>query len=1357
MGADNSLIGKATTAEVGVDGHQVECLLDTGATVSTIQEGLAARLGLKIEPVTNLVRVECANGQSLPYMGYAVADITIRDLKANCCPLLVTPDHSNTRSAPVLLGTNILAELLQNSSTLHSPLPEPLNLVNFCLKERENKLKVNNGSIANLHAKIENRIYLEPRKVVTVPVREASTVSGVPVGHVIIEGRQEYPGLEVSPDLHLLKDFRGDEAVVTLSNTSNSAFLIEPDMAIAQLSPILAGQNFSVQAKEVVLPDLSNAKVTEQDRETLFHLVSAYPDVFSQDDLDLGHYSGVKHEITLEDPRPFKQRYRRIPPHMYAEVADHLQQLYASGVIRPSKSPYSSPIVCGRKKNGKLRMCVDFRLLNTRTKKDNYCLPRIDEILDSLQGAKYFSKLDLKSGYYQIEMEEKDKELTAFTTGPLGFWEHNRLPFGLCNSPATFQRVMEDCFADLNLKVLFIYIDDLIIFSDTIEEHLQRLEMVFERLRLCGLKLASDKCELIQTEISFLGFIVSSEGIKTDPEKVSKVQEWPVPKCAKDLRSFLGFASYYRRFVEGFSVLAKPLTKLLPASNSKEKTLPPWEWGQSQQAAFDTLKHHLCNAPVLAFPDFQKPFRLEIHVDASGEGLGAVLCQDEGGVVRPVAYASRSLTKAEMRYPPHKREFLGLKWGIVDKFNDYLWGAPKFVVKTDNNPLTYVLTSAKLDATGHRWLAALASYNFDIQYVPGKSNGDADGLSRIPVTVNTESIQAVCNAISAPFAECMQIDSDQFDASIDGTAFPHFSPSEIRKAQNEDEVVGVWMTALRQRKPPRLNNMPQPRKHGVMKRNFSKLFLQRGVMYRDTGSCYQLVLPQKLVTVACEALHDDCGHQGVEKTLSLIQRRFFWPGMTVDVADWVENCGRCVRFKSRPHLAPLVGIHTSEPMELVTTDFLKVDESSGGTKYILVITDHFTRFAQAVPTRNMSARTTAEALLGFFKNFGLPRRLHSDQGANFESKVIRELCLLLGVSKSRTTPYHPMGNGACERMNQTLIRMLGTLPDSKKKSWPKHLGMLVLAYNSTPHDATGFSPYFLMFGREARLPIDNQLPRERPLQTVEDVKEALDAAWISAQANSKAAKEKSKQYYDRKVKGACLEPGDRVLVRRCAFDGPHKLKDRWSQEVYLVIDKPNADTPVYKVRPVGGGGTSTLHRNLLLPVQAIRELPQEAAPARKVVVEQHKPVVPPKGSPVASEDEWPDWDTPNDESDSDLEEEANVVYTPKQAHTAPTVESETGTAPSSPRPSSPRPADQETTVPSPASPVRPVPTPRRSTRPRQPTFLQRSDDYVFSATVHSLVSLLNQPGIDNEQLTAAIIQLIVSSVGDNPSVSRGCM
>lgn len=356
----------------------------------------------------------------------------------------------------------------------------------------------------------------------------------------------------------------------------------------------------------------------------------------------------------------------------------------------------------------------------------------MEEIFDSLHGAQFFSTVDMKSGYHQIKVEETHKERTAFTVGSLGFFEYNKMPFGLTNSPATYQRVMQDILGDLNMKICLIYLDDLIIFSETFEQHLERLDLILTRLHEAHLKLVPEKCSFFKPKVKFLGHVVSADGVETDPSKIEKVQKWEVPQNADELCSFLAFAGYYRRYIQDFSQVIRPLADLLPPMSTRKgsrASAVPWRWTGVEQAVFDRIKQLLSSPPVLAYQDFTQPF--ELHVDASARALGAVLYQKQKGLKRVVAYASRALIKAEQNYSAFKLEFLALKWAVTGKFSDYLM-AGHFKVLTDNNPLTHVLSSAKLDATGERWASALAQYSFDIYYRAGLKSADADGMSCYP-------------------------------------------------------------------------------------------------------------------------------------------------------------------------------------------------------------------------------------------------------------------------------------------------------------------------------------------------------------------------------------------------------------------------------------------------------------------------------------------------------------------------------------------------------------------------------------------------------------------------------------------------
>ena len=397
-------------------------------------------------------------------------------------------------------------------------------------------------------------------------------------------------------------------------------------------------------------------------------------------------------------------------------------------------------------------------------------------------------------------------------------------------------------------------------------------------------------------------------------------------------------------------------------------------------------------------------------------------------------------------------------------------------------------------------------------------------------------------------------------------------------------------------------------------------------------------MPRDAVPLIMEFLHNKMGHPGRDRTTSLIAERFYWPRMRNDIQSWIEDCDRCTKFKTPTNQrAELVSIRTSFPLELVCMDYLTIEPCKGGVQNILVMTDHFTKFAVAVPTRNQTAKTTADVFFNHFvMPYGLPMKIHSDQGANFMSKLLQELCCLTGISKSRTTPYHPMGNGITERFNRTLIGMLGTLQPDQKANWKNHIGPLVHAYNSTKHETTGFSPFYLMFGREPNLPIDlvfglNQGQKSTSTSKyIEDLRQRLENAYEIANTAIKNNQGRQKFNYDMKVKGVSLHVGDRVLVKVVSFDGKHKIADKWEDQPYIIKEQPNKDIPVFKVqREDGQGRCKVLHRNLLLPIGSRLPAPVPTPRRSRIRKKKHTDTEP----SVSSDTE----DTNSDFSSSELD------------------------------------------------------------------------------------------------------------------------
>ncbi|KAL7825810.1 hypothetical protein SRHO_G00335480 [Serrasalmus rhombeus] len=1030
-------------------------------------------------------------------------------------------------------------------------------------------------------------------------------------------------GLLVSPCL--LSVVRGT-VYVPVVNVGTTEMLLHPCVQLGSLSLAyvinlpsgveeqrFATATMSSQAVassvQTQLESLDLSMLSEKERSEVVSLLQKFQTVFSAHESDLGCTNLISHDIPLLDEVPVRQRYRRVPPSEYEVVKAHINQLLEAQIIRESSSPYASPIVLVKKKDGSMRMCVDYRQLNSKTRKDAFPLPRIEESLDALSGSRWFSTLDLASGYNQVPVTERDKPKTAFCT-PFGLFEWNRMPFGLCNAPSTFQRLMQRLFGDQQCQSLLLYLDDIVVFSSSVSQHIQRLEVVLDRLQREGLKAKLEKCAFFQQEVSYLGHVISAKGVSTDPAKVEAVAQWRRPQTVSELRSFLGFASYYRRFVEGFAQLAGPLHRLvakLAGTKSKKgsgQTVGE-AWTPECEQSFEALRAKLVSTPVLAYADFSRPFILE--VDASYSGLGAVLSQEQDGRLRPVAYASRGLRPTERNmtnYSSMKLEFLALKWAMTEKFREYLLGH-RCVVFTDNNPLSYLQT-AKLGAMEHRWAAQLAAFNFEIKYRSGRINRNADALSRqyAPGSNWTEQILPG-TVIPASLQQASGLDRVLVTQSL-VSVFPGSSPSDLCQLQGADPVLrDLWHFWKEQRQPTPEERRQLSRPVLALLRQWDRLVEQDGVLFRRVfrpeggEENLQLLLPAALKGDILTSLHQEHGHQGVERTSELVRERCYWPGMASDVKQWCQECERCQVAKdsgSGPH-GFMGHLLASKPNEIVAIDFTILEPAANGLENVLVLTDVFSKYTVAVPTRDQRATTVGQVLLAeWFYKFGIPSRIHSDQGKSFENSVIQQVCSLYGAEKSRTTPYHPAGNGQCERFNRTLHNLLRTLPVTRKRDWPSCLPQVLFCYNTTPHQGTGESPFFLMFGREARLPVDFLLGRVlEPVSGdvhdwVSEHQAHLKVAFEGARDRLLQAAGRRKERYDQRVREAPLQVGQLVYLRHNSWRGRHKIQDVWSSVVYRVLKAPAEEGAVYTIASV--------------------EHPQQAPPCAVSTV--------PSGSPIGS-------------------------------------------------------------------------------------------------------------------------------------------
>ena len=610
--------------------------------------------------------------------------------------------------------------------------------------------------------------------------------------------------------------------------------------------------------------------------EILENLFKKHKDVFAKDDSDLGHTNRVIHRIRVIDEIPVNKPYRRIPPPQIAEVKEHIEALLKSGIIIESQSCYSSPVVIVRKKDGTIRLCIDYRELNAKTHKDAHPIPRIDESFDATEGSKYFSTLDLQSAYNQIEVAVEDRAKTSFTT-LFGLYEFTRMPFGLCNAPATFQRLMQVIFRKQMYQTMLCYLDDILIFSKTIEEHIQRLDEVFEILETNGLKLKRKKCCFLKESVIYLGHMIDKEGVSPDPNKIEVIQKWDIPRNIKELRAFIGFTGYYRKYVEKYAKIARPLHDLIINTNKELKNKRTknidiqGKWNEKCEMSFNKLKLMLTTPPVLGIPDYNQDFVVE--TDASSEGLGAVLSQHQGDKFKVIAYASRALSKGEKNqenYSSKKVELLAVKWAICDVFRSYLLGS-KTTLYTDNNPLTYIFTTKKLPAIEQRWLSALASFDIEIKYRPAKSNINADVLSRKSFGQQLNEVKGIVD-LQEVSMNTIATDNDDNKITICDKVTPN-----IGEEQSNDATITELIEMIQQNKKSEKNEMGK-RSSYVKKlfRQWKKLGIVNNVLCRtidiEGHAVRQVVVPDTSKRKCITEVHDNLGHQGMARCLAILRQ-----------------------------------------------------------------------------------------------------------------------------------------------------------------------------------------------------------------------------------------------------------------------------------------------------------------------------------------------------------------------------------------------------------------------------------------------------------------------------------------------------
>lgn len=856
-------------------------------------------------------------------------------------------------------------------------------------------------------------------------------------------------------------------------------------------------------------------------------LLSTYADVFQDDIPGLPpDRPGISHTIPLCDPhgKPPSRPLYRLSRAEFEEAERQTKLLLAKGYIEPSTSPYGAPILFVQKKDGSLRMVIDYRALNKLTVKNKYPMPRIDDTLDQLQGSTVFTSLDLTSGYHQIRITEEDVPKTAFRT-PMGLYQWRVLPFGLTNAPATFQTAMNAIFRPFLHKFVLVYLDDILIYSKTPEEHRVHLQQVLDVLREHQLYANRKKCSFAQPEVTYLGHVVSAAGVKVDPRKTAAVAEYPTPCNLSQLRSFLGLATYFRKFIRNFAHMAAPLHRL----SRKDE---PWHWSPACSSAFDAIKQALTTAPCLAFPDFSQPF--EVHTDASLHGIGAVLYQNG----RPLAFESRRLTPAEVNYATGEQELLAVVHALT-VWRCYLEGSPEFRVVTDHKAITYMDSLPTLSRRQTRWAEFLSRFHFRWDHIAGKSNVVADALSRHPVSAGDYT--PPCGFVNAIVASGVLAPSDtpclpcpSLDAILRSSS-PSTGGEPTSQSWKDKFVLGYTVDPWFHDPSNQKSLLPH-----------EDLFLHDG----------KIAVPDAfgLRTHLLREMHDSpyAGHQGVRKTLKLIARHYWWPSMAQDVERYVTTCHLCQKNKAR-NLRPAGLLHPLSlphvPWHTVTMDFItQLPTTELNHDAILVVVDKLTKMVHLTPT---TTRATAEQTAQLYvdhvwKLHGVPQVIVSDRDPLFTSNFAKALCNILGTKQALSTAYHPQTDGQTERVNRVLEDMLRMYVSASQTDWDTKLSCAEFAINNADHESTGTTPFMLNYGHHPYLPVTLLSHVRAPSAT--DFVQRMQRLVNEARVAHRAATLKQAQYANSKRRDLQFSVGDWVLLssKDLRFkQGSPKLLPRW--------------------------------------------------------------------------------------------------------------------------------------------------------------------------------------------------------------------
>lgn len=958
-------------------------------------------------------------------------------------------------------------------------------------------------------------------------------------------------------------------------------------------------QNDVTRAKKLL--SLLNLKhLNKEEQVSIENLCVKFADIFHIQGDALSTTSLYEHKITLKpNTEPVFSKPYRLPYAQSNEIKKQINQLLEDGIIEPSRSSWSSPILLVPKKSDnsgekKWRLVVDYRKLNNCIQEDKFPLPNINEILDSLSGSIYFSHLDLFSGYYQVKLDEESRKCTAFASGQ---YQLTRMPMGLKTSPSSFSRMITIAMSGLIHEKCLVYLDDLVIFGKNLHDHNNNLLDVFGRLRNVNLKLNPSKCDFLKKEILYLGHVVSGDGILPDPEKITVLKNYPEPKNLDEVKRFVAFANYYRKFIPNFAAKAQPLNDLF-----KKDAI--WNWDVNCKNAFEILKKSMTSPPVLQYPDFSDDSQFILQTDASGYALGAILSNKDR---RPVAYASRSLNKAEKRYPTIEKELLAIVWAIKH-FRPYLYGR-KFKIYTDHKPLVYLFGMKDPSSRLLKFRMLLEEYDYCVEYVKGRDNAAADALSRITSDELKEMSESVMNVMTRAQKKRLerQVSPEPTVTTDDWNA----QPKVVEICSKPKEAVELsFINKEELNKLRSLNEVNEESNTFCYVRSKSTIFinpdsqsqLTPAAFVRELGEFSKIlkideiyvikskrnnIFVEKLLSEVKKMINwsgpricvlkevrkiDDkderkiilndfhllptSGHAGIRKMYNNIKKFYFWNGLEKDIINYVHKCDKCQKNKHAKC--------TREPMVVTTTAntafekiFLDIvgplDRDENDYSYILTIQCELSKYVEAYPLISKSSVDVARSLVNnFILRYGIPNVIATDRGKEFTSTVFDEVCKLLQIKKLHSTAYHHQSIGALENSHKSLGNYFRIQTDGHPESWSTWLPFWCFSYNTSVHSQTQYTPFELVFGKICRIPSNLDVDVVDPLYNVDsyplELRYRIQTSQKEARKNLINTKIARKQQYDKNVNPITYKKDDLLLLKNetgnklnSIYSGPYKV------------------------------------------------------------------------------------------------------------------------------------------------------------------------------------------------------------------------